>query len=100
MKVPRKDWEALNGVPAKVLWFTGLSGAGKTTLAEGLHQRLFSQGYRSVVLDGDDLRSGLCRDLGFTLEDRKENIRRAGELGKIFFHQGIIVLCSFISPFA
>lgn len=84
---------------AKVIWFTGLSGSGKSTLANGFHQRLKSQGIHSYVLDGDVLRTGLNRDLGFSDKDRQENIRRAGEVAKILKETGIIVLAAFISPF-
>jgi adenylylsulfate kinase len=83
---------------AKVLWMTGLSGSGKTTLALALNKLLLKQGFRTRIFDGDELRKGLCRDLGYTNADRKENIRRAAELSKIFLDSGIIVLCCFISP--
>ena len=83
---------------AKVLWMTGLSGSGKTTLALALNKLLLKQGFRTRIFDGDELRKGLCRDLGYTNDDRKENIRRAAELSKIFLDSGIIVLCCFISP--
>lgn len=74
------------------LWFTGLSGAGKTTLSTMLHQRLQQQGYRTALIDGDDLRQGLCSDLGFSAEDRRENIRRAGEVASLMMEAGLIVL--------
>lgn len=99
MRITRQDWEKHNGHPGHVLWFTGLSGAGKSTLAEALHRQLFATGHQVVLLDGDDLRQGLCQDLGYGSEARTENIRRAGEVAKLFFAQGNIVLCSFISPF-
>ena len=82
-----------------VLWFTGLSGAGKTTLARALEKRLLEAGRAAVVLDGDLLREGLCKDLGFSAADRDENIRRAGEVARLFFETGHIVICAFISPF-
>lgn len=82
-----------------LLWFTGLSGAGKSTLANALEHRLFGAGHFTYVLDGDNVRHGLNRDLGFTAEDREENIRRIGEVGKLFVHAGLIVLTAFISPF-
>lgn len=82
-----------------VLWFTGLSGAGKSTLAQELHLRLQQRGLSSYMLDGDQLRSRLNRDLGFSAADRRENIRRAGEVAKILVEAGVVVLASFISPF-
>jgi bifunctional enzyme CysN/CysC len=97
---PRANWERITGHRAAVLWFTGLSGAGKSTIARRLHDLLADGKKHLVLLDGDDLRQGLCRDLGFSPGDRRENIRRAGETAKLFFHQGNIVLCTFISPFA
>jgi adenylylsulfate kinase len=83
----------------KVLWFTGLSGSGKTTISKALCIELVNFGKNVVMLDGDALRNGLCSDLGFSDGDRKENIRRAGEVAKLFYNQGHSVLCSFISPF-
>jgi adenylylsulfate kinase len=82
-----------------ILWFTGISGSGKSTLAYGLEKRLFDLGIRSYVLDGDNLRHGLCKDLGFTEEDRHENIRRVGEVAKILSDSGTLAIASFISPF-
>lgn len=82
-----------------VLWFTGLSGAGKSTVANALESYLFEQGYHSYLLDGDNVRHGLNRDLGFTDTDRVENIRRIGEVSKLFVDAGMIVLTAFISPF-
>ena len=93
------DREKQNGHKAAVLWFTGLSGSGKSTIASALEKKLFSLNCKTALLDGDNIRQGLCSDLGFSPEDRKENIRRAGEVAKIFFEQGNIVLCTFISPF-
>jgi len=83
-----------------ILWFTGLSGAGKTTLAGKLGQELFNRGCQTIVLDGDDLRHGLCKDLGFSVHDRSENIRRVSEVAKMFYLRGNIVIATFISPFA
>lgn len=83
---------------AKVLWLTGLSGSGKSTIAQGLEQRLFAEGYFPQVLDGDNIRSGINNNLGFSLEDRQENIRRIAEVAKLYLNSGVIVLCSFISP--
>jgi bifunctional enzyme CysN/CysC len=81
-----------------VIWLTGLSGAGKSTIAMGTERRLFQKGYRAYVLDGDNLRRGINSDLGFSAEDRRENIRRAGEIAALFADAGIIVLAAFISP--
>jgi adenylylsulfate kinase len=82
-----------------ILWFTGLSGAGKSTLAHAVEKALFEQGCRTYVLDGDNVRYGLCADLGFSPLDRQENIRRIGEMSKLFVDAGIITLTAFISPF-
>jgi bifunctional enzyme CysN/CysC len=82
-----------------VVWFTGLSGAGKSTIANIVDQKLFSMSHHTMLLDGDNLRHGLNKDLGFTEADRVENIRRAGEVAKLLFDGGLIVLCSFISPY-
>lgn len=81
-----------------VLWFTGLSGAGKSTVAGALENRLVELGYHTYLLDGDNVRHGLCRDLGFSSEDRRENIRRIGEVAKLMADAGLIVLSAFISP--
>ena len=89
----------LNGHPGKVLWFTGLSGSGKSTIANALEQVLFEQGKRTYILDGDNVRHGLTKDLGFTDADRIENIRRVAEVAKLMVDAGLIVLTSFISPF-
>lgn len=83
---------------AKVIWFTGLSGSGKTTLASHLEKRLFELNYFCQILDGDNVRSGINRNLNFTEEDRLENIRRIAEVSKLFMNCGIILICSFISP--
>lgn len=82
-----------------VLWFTGLSGAGKSTISEIVESELFARGFLTYVLDGDNVRHGLCRDLGFSDSDRIENIRRIGEVSKLFVDAGVIVLTAFISPF-
>jgi bifunctional enzyme CysN/CysC len=82
-----------------IVWFTGLSGAGKSTIANMVEQRLHAAGHHTMLLDGDNIRHGLCRDLGFTEADRVENIRRAGEVAKLMTDCGLIVLCSFISPY-
>jgi adenylylsulfate kinase len=81
-----------------VIWLTGLSGAGKTTIATECHKRLTNLNYNSKILDGDILRNGINKGLGFTLEDRKENIRRAAEVAKLFAETNFISICSFISP--
>jgi bifunctional enzyme CysN/CysC len=98
--IPRAEREKLNGHRAAVVWLTGLSGAGKTTIARETERRLFARGCRTMLLDGDQLRHGLCADLGFSAADRAENIRRAGEVARLFFEQGCLVLCAFVSPYA
>jgi adenylylsulfate kinase len=90
---------ARQGYPGLIVWFTGLSGAGKTTLSAALEQRLFRANRQVYLLDGDILRAGLCRDLGYSAADRQENIRRAGELACTLAGNGLIVLAAFISPF-
>lgn len=92
----REEQQGHQGI---VLWFTGLSGSGKSTVATALQKELFSKGYRTYILDGDNVRHGLNSDLGFSAEDRQENIRRIGELAKLFMDAGIITITSFISPF-
>ena len=98
-KVSRADRHATAGHDSGVLWFTGLSASGKTTLALALEQRLFERGYLVYVLDGDNIRTGLNADLGFSPEDRAENIRRIGEVAALFADAGFIVITSFISPY-
>ncbi len=97
--VTRARREKLNGHRGVVLWFTGLSGAGKSSLAHTVEEHLFQIGCRTFVLDGDNVRHGLCADLAFSDEDRTENIRRVGETVKLFLDAGVIVLTAFISPF-
>ncbi|HHJ39022.1 MAG: adenylyl-sulfate kinase [Methylothermaceae bacteria B42] len=97
--VTRQDREKLNGHRSFILWFTGLSGAGKSTLAHRVEELLFLRGCRTFVFDGDNVRHGLCSDLGFGPEDRHENIRRIGEMSKLFIDAGVIALTAFISPF-
>lgn len=97
--VTRERREQLNGHRGAILWFTGLSGAGKSTLAHAVEERLHQMGCRTFVLDGDNVRHGLCGDLGFTTEARIENIRRVGEVAKLFMEAGVIVLTAFISPY-
>ena len=99
LMVSRPEREALNGHKPAVLWFTGLSGSGKSTIANLVERELHDRGVRTFLLDGDNVRHGLNRDLGFTDEDRVENIRRVGEVAKLFVEAGLVVLCSFISPF-
>jgi bifunctional enzyme CysN/CysC len=97
--IDRARREARQGHQAAVVWLTGLSGAGKSTIARGVEQRLFESGHHTMLLDGDQLRHGLCGDLGFSPADRTENIRRAGEVARLFFESGAIVLCAFVSPY-
>ena len=97
--VTRARREQQNNHRGTILWFTGLSGAGKSTLAHAVEEELHQRGCRTFVLDGDNVRHGLCGDLGFSNEDRIENIRRVGEVAKLFMEAGIIVLTAFISPF-
>lgn len=96
--VTRDRREAMNKHRGAILWFTGLSGAGKSTLAHEVEEHLHRMGCRTFVLDGDNVRHGLCRDLGFSSEDRAENIRRVGEVTKLFMEAGVIVLTALISP--
>jgi adenylylsulfate kinase len=97
--VTRTRREAQNGHRGAVIWFTGLSGAGKSTLAHAVEEELHQRGCHTFVLDGDNVRHGLCGDLGFSPGDRIENIRRVGEIAKLFMEAGVIVLTAFISPF-
>ena len=97
--VDRTARAARRGHRSAILWFTGLSGAGKSTLANAVNQALFERGLSTYVLDGDNIRHGLCKDLGFSDADREENIRRIGEVSKLFLDSGAIVLTAFVSPF-
>jgi bifunctional enzyme CysN/CysC len=97
--ISAQDWERRNGHKAAVIWCTGYSGAGKTTVAKALVQDLFDRSCQVMMLDGDNVRHGLCGDLGFSDQDRSENIRRVGETARLFYEQGNIVVCTFISPF-
>lgn len=97
--VTRARREKMNNHRSICLWFTGLSGAGKSTLAHAVEERLHQTGRRTIVLDGDNVRHGLCSNLGFSIEDRAENIRRIGEMSRLFVEAGIITLTAFISPF-
>ena len=98
-EVDREAREVLNGHPAKVLWLTGFSGSGKSTIADAVERRLHSLGIRSFVLDGDNLRSGLNKDLGFTPEDRAENVRRVAEVARLMYDAGQVVIVALVSPF-
>lgn len=97
--VTRSDRERTHRHKSVILWFTGLSGAGKSTVAHTVEKRLYELGCHTFVFDGDNVRHGLCGDLGFSLQDRAENIRRIGEMTKLFLEAGVIVLTAFISPF-
>jgi bifunctional enzyme CysN/CysC len=99
LSVARPDRERLNGHRGRVVWFTGLSGSGKSTLANALEVALHARGVRTYVLDGDNVRQGLNRDLGFTPADRVENIRRIAEIAKLMMDAGLVVLTAFISPY-
>jgi adenylylsulfate kinase len=97
--VTRARREAQNGHRGAIIWFTGLSGSGKSTLAHAVEESLHQRGCRTFVLDGDNVRHGLCGDLDFSAQDRQENIRRIGEMAKLFVEAGVIVLTAFISPY-
>lgn len=97
--VTRARREAQNGHRGAIIWFTGLSGSGKSTLAHAVEEILHQHGCHTFVLDGDNVRHGLCGDLGFSVKDREENIRRIGEIAKLFMEAGVIVLTAFISPY-
>ena len=97
--IPPAEREARNRHRGAVIWFTGLPGSGKSTLARGVERRLFDLGCQTMLLDGDQVRHGLSGDLGFTPDDRRENIRRVGEVAALFMHQGCLTLCTFVSPF-
>jgi adenylylsulfate kinase len=97
--VTRIRREQQNGHCSAVLWFTGLSGAGKSTLAHVVEEELHQAGCRTIVLDGDNVRHGLCSDLGFSIQDRRENIRRIAEAAKLVAEAGVIAMTAFISPF-
>ena len=97
--IDKDKLESLRGHKGLVLWFTGLSGSGKSTLANALNEALYSKGISTYILDGDNIRHGLCSDLGFSNKDRQENIRRIGEVANLFMNAGIVTLSSFVSPF-
>lgn len=97
--ITKADRHRMNCHKSAILWYTGLSGAGKSTLANKVEEKLFERGIHTYVLDGDNIRHGLNKGLGFTTEDRKENIRRIGEVSKLFVDAGAFVLTAFISPY-
>jgi len=99
LTVSNADRERLMGQRGCVLWFTGLSGSGKSTLANALDAELHGRGIKTVLLDGDNVRHGLCGDLGFSAEDRHENLRRIAEVAKLMADGGLVVLTAFVSPF-
>lgn len=98
-RITRKDREKLHRHRAIVLWFTGLSGSGKSTLASVLEETLYYKGINTYILDGDNIRYGLCKDLKFDRYDRFQNIRRAGAVARLMFDAGLVVLATFISPY-
>lgn len=98
-KISKNERQQLNKHKSLVLWFTGLSGSGKSTVAGKVEEKLYEMGFRTYILDGDNIRIGLCKDLGFDEKSRIENIRRIGEVSKLFVDAGVIVLTAFISPF-
>lgn len=97
--VRKKERQELHGHKSMILWFTGLSGSGKSTLCAAIEKRLHEQGMSTYILDGDNVRHGINENLGFSPEDRTENIRRIGEISKLFVDAGIITLTAFISPY-
>jgi len=98
-EITREHRERLNDHKSAVIWFTGLSGSGKSTLAHAVERRLYDMGCRTYVLDGDNIRHGLNSNLGFSPEDRAENIRRIGEVANLFQQAGVIAMTAFISPY-
>ena len=97
--IGRNNLESLRGHRGMVIWFTGLSGSGKSTLANALNEALHAQKISTYLLDGDNIRHGLCKDLGFSDKDREENIRRIGEVANLFMNAGIVTITAFVSPF-
>jgi adenylylsulfate kinase len=97
--VTKRERQSANKHRPLVIWFTGLSGSGKSTLAGKVEELLFKQGIKTYILDGDNIRTGLNKNLGFSAEDRKENIRRIGEVAKLFTDAGLVILTAFISPY-
>ncbi|NPB04763.1 MAG: adenylyl-sulfate kinase [Aquificae bacterium] len=98
-RISKADRQRLKGHKSCIVWFTGLSGSGKSTIAHALEEELYKRGVHTYVLDGDNVRTGLNKDLGFSEEDRRENIRRLGEVAKLFVDAGIITLVAAISPY-
>ena len=98
-EITKQDRRSLNKHGSLILWFTGLPSSGKSTIANELEKKLITMGTRTYILDGDNIRMGLCKDLGFSEEDRGENIRRIGEVSKLFVDNGCIVLSAFVSPY-
>ena len=98
-EITKEDRRSLNAHDSLILWFTGLPSSGKSTIANEVEKRLITSGVRTFILDGDNVRMGLCKDLGFSEEDREENIRRIGEVSKLFSDAGCIVLSAFVSPY-
>lgn len=98
-KVSKQDRNILNGHGSFVVWFTGLSGSGKSTIANGLEQKLHQQGIKTYVLDGDNTRAGINKDLSFSAEDRSENIRRIAEIANLMVDAGLVVISAFVSPY-
>lgn len=98
-EITKEDRRNLNGHGSLILWFTGLPSSGKSTLANEVEKKLIATGARTYILDGDNVRMGLCKDLGFSEQDRAENIRRIGEVSKLFVQAGTIVLSAFVSPY-
>lgn len=98
-EITKEDRRSLNQHGSLILWFTGLPSSGKSTIANELEKKLITMGTRTYILDGDNIRMGLCKDLGFSEEDRGENIRRIGEVSKLFVDNGSIVLSAFVSPY-
>uniref|UniRef100_UPI00406C1B0A adenylyl-sulfate kinase n=1 Tax=Neobacillus sp. FSL H8-0543 TaxID=2954672 RepID=UPI00406C1B0A len=97
--IKKEDWERQHGHKSIIIWFTGLSGSGKSTIANGLQHKLFEKNISVYLLDGDNLRHGINKNLSFSAEDRQENIRRTAEIGKLFVDAGIVVIAALISPF-
>ncbi|NWF98891.1 MAG: adenylyl-sulfate kinase [Nitrospirae bacterium] len=98
-KIDKKERWQLNNHKSVLIWFTGLPGSGKSTISHELEYLLFKNKIRTYVLDGDNIRRGLCKDLGFSAEDRRENLRRVGEVAKLFVDAGILTIASFASPY-
>ncbi len=96
--VSRHEKELLLNQKSKIIWFTGLSGSGKTTLANALEKNLYEKGFLTQILDGDNIRSGINSNLGFSPEDRMENVRRIAEIAKLLLNSGVICICAFVSP--